>query len=84
VNFLQSKGVKGVIEVLAKANRLMTHPIKVSDKPFLVPREGNKGDNIEYPIPLNIFIKKRICDIFILINFIFFLIYFVLYTFKIF
>ena len=50
MNFLQSKGVKGVIEVLAKANKLITHPIKASDKPFLVPREGNKGDNNETSI----------------------------------
>jgi hypothetical protein len=47
VNFLQSRGVKGVIVVLEKAKILITHPIKVSVKPSSFPRDGNKGDNIE-------------------------------------
>ena len=49
-----------MIQVLDNANIPITQPITFSVKPFFSPIEGNKGDNIEKPIPLNIFIKNKI------------------------
>ena len=53
------------MHILNKENIPITIPIEFSVKPFLTPMEGNKGDKIENPIPLNIFIKIKKMLIFI-------------------
>jgi hypothetical protein len=65
VNLFISKGTKGAMHILDKENIPITIPIEFSVKPFLIPKEGNKGDKIENPIPLNIFIKHKKILIFI-------------------
>jgi hypothetical protein len=46
--------------VLDKASIPIIQPIKLSENPFFIPIEGNKGDYIENPIPLKVFIHNKI------------------------
>ena len=55
-NFFISNEVKGEIKILAKENIPIIQPIELSGKPFFNPNVGNKGNIIENPIPLKIFI----------------------------
>jgi hypothetical protein len=65
VNFLINNGVNGDMQVLDKAYIPIIQPIKLSEKPFFIPIEGNKGDNIENPIPLKVFMHHKMWVIFI-------------------
>ena len=66
VNFWQSLGVKVVNIVFAKSKIPIIIPIIVSVNPILTPNGGNRGDIIEYPIPLIKFIRNKTNVIFIL------------------